>query len=110
MEILDADVVIIGGGHNGLTAAAYLGQAGLSVVVLERLDGFGGAAVSAETFDGVEARLSRYSYLVSLLPQRIIDDLSLPISLAKRRYSSFTPVPGSNQGLLIDNLDDNATR
>ena len=110
MEIRDADVVIIGGGHNGLTAAAYLGQAGLSVVVLERLDGFGGAAVSAETFDGVEARLSRYSYLVSLLPQRIIDDLSLPISLAKRRYSSFTPVPGSNQGLLIDNLDDNATR
>jgi len=110
MEIHDADVVIVGGGHNGLTAAAYLGLAGLSVVVLERLDGFGGAAVSAETFDGVEARLSRYSYLVSLLPERIIDDLSLPISLAKRRYSSFTPVPGSNQGLLIDNLDDNATR
>lgn len=100
----------MGGGHNGLTAAAYLAGAGLSVTVLERLDEWGGAAVSQQTFDGVDARLSRYSYLVSLLPQKIIDDLSLPISLAKRRYSSYTPVPGEAVGLLIDNEDDDQTR
>lgn len=105
-----ADVVIIGGGHNGLTSAAYLAGAGLSVVVLERLDEFGGAAVSHQTFPGVTARLSRYSYLVSLLPQTIIDDLALPITLTKRRYSSFTPVPGTEQGLLIDNQDAESTR
>ena len=105
-----SDVVIIGGGHNGLTAAAYLAQADLSVTVLERLDEWGGAAVSHQAFPGVDARLSRYSYLVSLLPQKIIDDLSLPISLAKRRYSSYTPVPGESVGLLIDNEDADLTQ
>lgn len=109
-ERTTVDVVIVGGGHNGLTAAAYLAGAGLSVRVVERLDVFGGAAVSHRTFPGVEARLSRYSYLVSLLPATIINDLKLPISLAKRRYSSFTPVPGTTTGLLIDNHDDEATR
>ncbi|UTT63573.1 phytoene desaturase family protein [Microcella humidisoli] len=103
------DVVIIGGGHNGLTAAAYLAQAGLDVQVLERLDVLGGAAISAEAFAGVDARLSRYSYLVSLLPQRIIDDLGLSIELAPRRYSSYTPVPGGDTGLLVDNHDPMAT-
>jgi len=103
------DVVIIGGGHNGLAAAAYLARAGLNVEVLERLDSVGGAAVSAQAFAGVDARLSRYSYLVSLLPQRIIDDLGLSIRLAPRRYSSYTPVPGGSGGLLVDNHDDAAT-
>jgi len=103
------DVVIIGGGHNGLTAAAYLAKAGLNVQVLERLDVLGGAAISAEAFAGVDARLSRYSYLVSLLPQRIIDDLGLQIALAPRRYSSYTPVPGGTGGLLVDNHDPAAT-
>jgi len=68
------DVVIIGGGHNGLVAAAYLARAGRTVRVLERLNHVGGAAVSAHAFDGVDARLSRYSYLVSLLPEKIITD------------------------------------
>lgn len=99
------DVAIVGGGHNALTAAAYLASAGKSVVVLERLGSFGGAAVSAEAFPGVEARLSRYSYLVSLLPERIIRDLSLDIRLARRRYSSYTPRPGSTTGLLVDTGD-----
>jgi phytoene dehydrogenase-like protein len=104
-----ADVVIVGGGHNGLAAAAYLASAGKSVTVLERLDGFGGAAVSADAFRGVDARLSRYSYLVSLLPQTIIRDLKLDIRLARRRYSSYTPLAGSDTGLLVDTGDESAT-
>jgi phytoene dehydrogenase-like protein len=73
------------------------------VTVLERLDHVGGAAVSEQAFEGVDARLSRYSYLVSLLPARIIRDLGLDIALARRRYSSYTPEPSSDRGLLIDN-------
>src|ERR1700753_3201832 len=106
------DVIVVGGGHNGLTAAAYLAKAGKSVAVLERLESIGGAAVSALAFEGVDARLSRYSYLVSLMPKKIIDDLELDIKLARRRYSSYTPVPAHPEGagLLIDRLDDAATR
>jgi phytoene dehydrogenase-like protein len=105
----DRPVVIVGGGHNGLVAAGYLARAGRRVTVLEKLDQVGGAAVSAEAFPGAEARLSRYSYLVSLLPQRIIRDLGLDVRLLRRRYSSFTPEPGTDRGLLIDNADTAAT-
>jgi phytoene dehydrogenase-like protein len=106
---VNTDVVIVGGGHNGLTAACYLAKSGLKVTVLERLPTFGGAAVSEQTFAGVEAKLSRYSYLVSLLPQKIMEDLKLDIKLAPRRYSSYTPQPGTNKGLLVDNQDKLAT-
>ncbi|MDQ1124605.1 phytoene dehydrogenase-like protein [Microbacterium trichothecenolyticum] len=59
---------------------------------------------------GVDARLSRYSYLVSLLPQKIIDDLGLRIALRRRRYSSYTPDPSDpTRGLLIDTGDAVAT-
>lgn len=97
------DVVIVGGGHNGLVAAGYLARAGLRVRVLERLDTVGGAAVSTQTFDGVDARLSRYAYLVSLLPQRIVTDLGAQVRLARRQYSSYTPDPddAARSGLLI---------
>src|ERR1700690_533426 len=99
----DGDVVIVGGGHNGLVAAAYLARAGLRVRLLERLERGGGAAGSAQIFDGVDARLSRYAYLVSLLPTRILDDVGATVRLAPRPYSSYTPDPatGGRTGLLV---------
>ncbi|MFG3201064.1 phytoene desaturase family protein [Streptomyces sp. NPDC048192] len=97
------DAVIVGGGHNGLVAAAYLARAGRSVLVLERLDHTGGAAVSTRPFAGVDARLSRYSYLVSLLPQKIVRDLGLDFRVRARTISSYTPAErdGRPTGLLV---------
>jgi phytoene dehydrogenase-like protein len=70
------DAVVLGGGHNGLVCAAYLAGAGLDVVVLERRDRVGGAAVTEEVHRGF--RFSACSYVVSLLRPRIISDLDLP--------------------------------
>ncbi|CCK32533.1 hypothetical protein BN159_8155 [Streptomyces davaonensis JCM 4913] len=97
------DAVIVGGGHNGLVAAAYLARAGRSVLVLERLDHTGGAAVSTRPFAGIDARLSRYSYLVSLLPKKIVRDLGLTFRVRARTVSSYTPVERAGQatGLLV---------
>lgn len=97
------DAVIVGGGHNGLVAAAYLARAGRSVLVLERLDHTGGAAVSTRPFPGVDARLSRYSYLVSLLPRKIVRELGLDFRVRTRTVSSYTPADrdGRPTGLLV---------
>ena len=69
------DAVIVGAGHNGLVAAAYLARAGLDVEVLERRDVVGGACVTEELWPGVRA--SPGAYTLSLLRRRIIDDLDL---------------------------------
>ncbi|MFO6451358.1 MULTISPECIES: phytoene desaturase family protein [unclassified Aeromicrobium] len=105
-------VVIVGAGHNGLVAAALLARAGLDVLVLERLDRVGGAAVSAQAFDGHDARLSRFSYLVSLFPQALIDQLGLDLELRSRDTASFTPWrrDGRAGGLLIETSGGEATR
>jgi phytoene dehydrogenase-like protein len=104
------DAVVVGGGHNGLVAAAYLARAGSDVLVLERSDHVGGAAVSEAPFAGVDARLSRYAYLVSLLPRAIGDELGLRFQTRRRRISSYTPVPGTDTGVLVDTADAGRTQ
>ncbi|HEY7300732.1 MAG TPA: NAD(P)/FAD-dependent oxidoreductase [Xanthobacteraceae bacterium] len=88
------DVVIIGGGHNGLTCAAYLGMAGLKVKVLERRAVVGGAAVTEEFHQGF--RNSVAAYTVSLLNPKIINDLRLHeygLRIVERRAQNFLPSP-----------------
>jgi len=88
------DAVIVGGGHNGLTAAAYLARAGRTVLVLERRHVLGGAAVTEEVFPGF--RFSEFSYVVSLLRPEIIRELDLP-----RHGLEILPLDGT-----ITPLDD----
>lgn len=106
------DVVILGAGHNGLVAASYLGRAGLSVLVLERNDYIGGATTSQKIFPDYDARLSRYSYLVSLFPEKIIRDLGLNLELRRRATASFTPYvqDGRHDGLLLSNVSEELSR
>jgi phytoene dehydrogenase-like protein len=88
------DVLIIGGGHNGLTCAAYLARAGLKVTVLERRGVVGGAAVTEEFHPGF--RNSVASYTVSLLQPKVIDELDLRghgLRIVQRRRSNFLPLP-----------------
>lgn len=105
------DCVVVGAGHNGLVTAAYLARAGRSVLVLEAADHVGGAAISAEVFPGLPARLSKYSYLVSLLPAKVAEDLDIRVPLARRRISSYTPDPGDpSRGVLIPSDDQAGVR
>lgn len=106
------DVVILGACHNGLVAAAYLGRAELSVLLLEKNDYIGGATTSQRLFRDYDAQLSRYAYLASLLPEKIIRELRLNLELRTRAIASFTPylrngVPGA---CLLGNHSEEAGR
>ena len=105
------DAVILGAGHNGMVAAAYLTRAGLSVLLLEKNDYIGGATTSQKVFPDYDAYLSRYSYLVSLFPDKIIQDLGLNLELRRRTVGSFTPYvqDGRHHGLLLSNVSDEAS-
>ncbi|MEO7165745.1 MAG: NAD(P)/FAD-dependent oxidoreductase [Chthoniobacterales bacterium] len=106
------DVVILGAGHNGLVAAAYLTRAGLSVLLLEKNDYIGGATTSQRVFPDYDAYLSRYSYLVSLFPEKIIKDLGLDLELRRREIASYTPYHrnGHDSGLLLSNVSKELNR
>jgi phytoene dehydrogenase-like protein len=106
------DAVIVGAGHNGLVAACYLAAAGLHVLMLEKNETAGGATYSKKVFPGVDARLSVYSYLISLLPQKILADLGIRMDVRRRTVASYTPVArdGGVRGLLISNTSAETTR
>jgi phytoene dehydrogenase-like protein len=107
MKAKKYDVTIIGGGHNGLVAATYLAKAGKSVVVLEANSEIGGATQSVQAFEGFDAHLSRYSYLVSLLPDKIVTDLGLSFECISREVSSYTPY--ADKGLYVSRQWDEKT-
>lgn len=107
------DVVVIGSGHNGLVAAAYLARAGRSVLVLEKNNSFGGATASKRIFPDYDALLSRYSYLISLFPSVITQELDLNFQTRRRRTASFTPwqdSAGRQRGLILSNVDESRSR
>jgi phytoene dehydrogenase-like protein len=97
-EIVSHDAIVVGGGHNGLAAAAYVARAGLDVCVLERREVLGGACVTEELWPGY--RVSRASYVVSMLQPKVVADLHLhdhgyaPIALdpAYATFSGGAPV------------------
>ena len=105
------DTIIVGGGHNGLVAAGYLAKAGKSVLLLEAHGELGGATTSVKPFSDYDARLSRYSYLVSLLPDQIVTDLGMNFKTLARSVSSCTPYrrEGRDDGLLVSTEWDEAT-
>ncbi len=91
------DVIILGGGHNGLVCAFYLARAGLKVTVLERRSVIGGAAVTEEFHPGF--RNSTASYTVSLLSPRVVADMELArhgLTVVERRMSNFLPLDGDS--------------
>jgi len=105
------DAIVMGAGHNGLIAASYLARAGKSVLMLEAADEIGGATASVRAFKEYDAMLSRYSYLVALMPDQIVSDLGLNFETLSREVSSFTPYvkDGKELGLHISRIWDQET-
>ncbi|MCH2172159.1 NAD(P)/FAD-dependent oxidoreductase [Myxococcota bacterium] len=104
-----SDIAIVGAGHNGLVAAAYLARAGFSTTVLEARDQVGGACVTEELWPGY--RVSRAAYVAGLLRPAVIRELALEkrgLRLLRRDPSSFTPLP-DGEGLLLGS-DPSANR
>ena len=110
-DLTTYDAVIVGGGHNGLVAACYLAKAKKKVLLLESNDSLGGATASIQLFPDYEAYLSRYSYLVSLLPDQIVKDLGIQFTTLPRAIASYTPGKDENGdfGLLIASEWDKQT-
>src|SRR5438067_13822895 len=101
MANTDYDAILLGGGHNGLVAAAYLARAGLKVLVLERREVLGGACVTEEVWPGF--KVSTAAYVNSLLRPEIIRGLELArhgFEMLPRNPSSFTPFPDGRSLLL----------
>ena len=105
------DVIVVGGGHNGLVAANYLAKSGKSVALIEARTSLGGASISYQAFPEYPVRLSRYSYLVSLFPDHIKRDLGLEFRTLSRQVSSYTPVHQGDEhlGLLVERNPGDAT-
>src|SRR5918999_2843050 len=104
------DMIIIGGGHNGLVTAAYLAGAGVKVLVLERRELLGGACVTEELWPGF--KVSTAAYVNSLLRPEIIRDLELKkhgFQMIPRSPSSFTPFP-DGRSLMMGPDRDMTTR
>jgi len=107
--VFERDVVIIGGGHNGLACAAYLAKAGLDVLVLEKRGVVGGAAVTEEPWPGY--RVSSASYVVSLMPPQVVRELDLKrhgyeVSIVTPDY--FVPFPDGTSLTLWGDVERDA--
>jgi phytoene dehydrogenase-like protein len=107
--VFERDVVIIGGGHNGLACAAYLAKAGLDVLVLEKRGVVGGAAATEEPWPGY--RVSSASYVVSLMPPRVVRELDLKrfgyeVSIITPDY--FVPFPDGTSLTLWGDVERDA--
>src|SRR5262245_41422586 len=87
----DWDAVVVGGGHNGLTAAAYIARAGRSVLVLERREQLGGACTLVRPFSDDRFLVSPCAYVVGMLDERVVRELEL----ARRGYRVFLTDPGA---------------